>query len=312
MLSWQANDRPIAAVVGGARTGEVLYIWDVTDARDIKAASGGSSVTADELRRGRNPPKPKKLERARLVARGEAEDDDGDVKDLATRIASLETQKAGKEVTLSTGTFRILPMSVPGQREYLVMTGSSGSGKSYLAGQYCEVFAALWPEKPIYLFLGKAGPDAAYDKLLEDGLASRVALGPEFADPAAEPLEVTDFADSLVVFDDIDNLTDKKTLAAVEQLKKALAELGRSHGVSLVECNHIAANYNKTRVTLNEMTGIVLYRNGSAYHNRRLLREYCGLDPSQIARILGSPTRWVMVNKSHPRYALTETGAWIL
>ena len=93
------------------------------------------------------------------------------------------------------------------EREILYMTGASGSGKSTYTRKYLEQWKKKNKDKEIYMF--SSLPE---DESLDDVKPQRIKLDSSIYE---EPIEVEEFKDSVVIFDDKDVISDKKIRDAV-------------------------------------------------------------------------------------------------
>lgn len=82
------------------------------------------------------------------------------------------------------------------EREILYVTGCSGSGKSTYTRKFIEELRKVKKDIPIYLF--SALPD---DESLDSVKPKRVILDDSLID---DPIDIKEFADSVVIYDDID------------------------------------------------------------------------------------------------------------
>jgi hypothetical protein len=314
-------------VFGGDHHGKILFIHEDATA-DPLPMRPTTYMRADDFDDGRNSMASSDLDELYTALDRGGVDDDGDYDDddvhypprrrvdprLAPKLRrgkELARERMYREINLPVGTLRIVPQAIRDQREYVYAPAASGAGKSFLAGQFAEMYHKVYPQNRIFV-LSKKQEDSAFDR---HPFIQRIDLDEEFA--AGEPLEPKDFANSLTIFDDCQNLPDGKggkanILAAVEKLRDNLAEMGRSEGVTIFEANHLGMNYRSTRVSLNECDGIYLFKNGSSYHNRRMLKEYIGLDAKTIQKILSLPSRFFFVKKTFPRYCVSEHSAFLL
>lgn len=210
---------------------------------------------------------------------------------LSKKCKKLELQGEGE--------FLPLPLNIKDQRDYGLITGSSGAGKSVFTSKYIELYHMMHPSNGIYIF-SKKDSDPAYDKFK---YITRVRLDEKFLDLG---LDVPDFKDSLVIFDDIENIMDKSIKAEVYQLKDAIAETGRSLNINMILCNHLAMCGQKTKIDLNESNFVVVFKSSSKYHIENLLKKYVGLDKRQMEELLEINSRWLYISKTVPMYAVTE------
>jgi hypothetical protein len=192
------------------------------------------------------------------------------------------------------------------ERTILYVTGASGSGKSYYTKNFCDCYKKIFPKREIYLF-SSITDDSSIDKI--KGL-KRVKITPEFLN---EDISAKDFENSLVIFDDTDCITDKKTKAKIQAILNSVLETGRHFNTSVVYTSHTACNGNDTKKILNEAHSITIFPTGLGGRSLKyLLDQYLGLDKEQIKRIKKLDSRWVTILKSYPMVVLSEKEAYIL
>lgn len=195
--------------------------------------------------------------------------------------------------------FQLIPNPLT-ERQILYVTGSSGSGKSFFTRKYCNEFVKLFPKRAIYLFSSIADDDSI-DKI--KGL-NRIKMTPEFLD---ENWEINDFKDSLVIFDDTDCITDKKTRNKVTGILNIILETGRHTNTYCVYTSHLACAGNDTKRILNECHSITLFPSSCGGRTLKyLLESYLGLDKEQIKKVKGLKSRWVTILKTYPKCILSE------
>ena len=88
------------------------------------------------------------------------------------------------------------------ERQILYITGASGSGKSTYTANFIKKYKKLKKGSEVYCFSALAD-DVSLDIINPKRNTIDETL-------ITEPIPVSDFADSLVVFDDIDVISDKK------------------------------------------------------------------------------------------------------
>jgi nicotinamide riboside kinase len=185
------------------------------------------------------------------------------------------------------------------EREILYITGPSGSGKSTYTRNYVQQYKKKYRDNDVYVF-SALKDDEALDKLKP----KRVKIDDTLV---TDPLYAEDFADSLVIFDDIDVISDKKHREAVFKILNQILEVGRHHRVFCVVTNHLPTGGNDTRRILNEAHSITYFpHSGSARQVNYLLINYVGLDKDDIKRLKKSKSRWATIYKNYPQVAMTE------
>ena len=121
-----------------------------------------------------------------------------------------------------------------------------------------------------------------------------------------DPIQVEDLKDSMIVFDDIDVITNKKIKEAVYDILNQVLEIGRHYKVSCIVTNHVPSNGNWTRRILNEYSYFVYFPASSTGKIRYVLTEYLDIDKKHIKYFKKCNTRWVCLYKNHPMYFISE------
>jgi len=111
------------------------------------------------------------------------------------------------------------------EREILYITGASGSGKSTYTANYIKNYKKMFPKNTIYCF--SALND---DESLDVVKPKRIIIDDSLV---TDPIPISEFSNSCVVFDDIDVISDKKQRDAVYSLLNQILECGRHHKTSV-------------------------------------------------------------------------------
>lgn len=196
----------------------------------------------------------------------------------------------------------ILPPLDGAARLILHVCGQSGAGKSEVLKRFTEDYRLLYPDRPVYL-ISNLDSDKTMDSLSPP--VSRIDIQslvskPEFIN------SVTKWADSLVLFDDIEELEPSRAVV-VQRLLDQLCVKGRHTHTTVVRSSHLSTDGAKSRVLLREAHGFVIFPNHgvrAGYH--RLLRTYMGLKEREIDEVLSLPNRWVYIHVTHPKFVQTE------
>jgi len=192
------------------------------------------------------------------------------------------------------------------ERTILYITGASGSGKSYYTRNYCNNYRKLFPKNEIYLF-SSIQEDSSIDKVKD---MKRIRLDQEFLQT---DLNVNDFKDSLVVFDDTDCLTNKIMKMKVNNILNMLLETGRHTNTSVIYTSHLPTNGPDTRRILNECHSVTIFPTSLGGRALKyLLENYFGLDKDQIKKLKKLPSRWVTLVKSYPMIVMSEKDIYTL
>jgi len=211
-----------------------------------------------------------------------------------------------KEIKLKEGeTFQHVP-NVNKERDILYITGQSGSGKSYYTAQYCLQYKALYPKRHIYLFSALSEDKGSLD--LVKGL-KKVKLDDDFIND--DDITIDELKDSLVIFDDVDNL--KKGLKnKIWTLMNSILQTGRHTNTSAIITYHLPTNSHETKLILNECHSITFFpaTMGGA-KLKYLLDAYLGMDKKEIQKVKKLKSRWITVFKTYPKVILSQGDAFI-
>ena len=192
------------------------------------------------------------------------------------------------------------------ERQILYITGASGSGKSYYTRNYCNEYKKLFPKNDIYLF-SSIQEDSSIDKVKD---IMRIRLDTEFLQT---DLNVNDFKDSLVVFDDTDCITNKMMKMKVNNILNMLLETGRHTNTSVIYTSHLPTNGLDTRRILNECHSVTIFPTSLGGRALKyLLENYFGLDKDQIKKLKKLQSRWVTIIKGYPMTILSEKDVYTL
>jgi hypothetical protein len=189
--------------------------------------------------------------------------------------------------------------------EKIYISGVSGSGKSTYTGKYIKEFKKMFKNDEIFVF-SSVSSDSAFDKY--DPV--RIPIDDDLLN---EPFHITDFEDSLTIFDDTDTIREKNYRNVVNDIKAEMIEIGRHYKARCIITSHMISDYRNTRQILNECTSITFFPKSSGqYHIKNYLKTHAGLDKEQINRILKLPSRWITIYRTYPSYIVWENGLSIL
>ena len=218
-------------------------------------------------------------------------------------LSDAEESNGFKNIRLKEGKFSHIP-NTDQERDILYITGPSGSGKSWYANTYIKNYKKTYPKNNIYMF----SPVVEDESISSD--IKRVKLDDRMV---TDPLKIGELAESLVIFDDIDVIKDKKLREAIYALLNEVLEVGRHIKVSCIITNHLPTNGKETRRMLNEAHAITYFpAAGSKVQLNRLLEQYIGMDKKDIKKAKQSGSRWVTVFKNYPQFVMTENEMYLL
>ena len=194
------------------------------------------------------------------------------------------------------------------ERDVLYIFGQSGSGKSYYVYLYALNYKKCYPKNPIYVFSTLESDKEGLDKI--KGI-KRIKLNKEFTDDIMIPTD--EFKNSLIIFDDVDNISDKPLKKKVWAYLNTFLQTGRHFNISLAITFHVSAGGNETKMIINEATSITWFPATIGGRNLKyMLDSYLGLDKEQIKKIKKLESRWITIIKSYPKVILSEKTAYVL
>jgi Cdc6-like AAA superfamily ATPase len=214
------------------------------------------------------------------------------------------TKKFNTLTLTGTSKFQQIP-DIETERQIGFITGASGSGKSTYIKKYVMQYKKAFKKNPIYLFSA-----LKEDESLDEVKPSRIKIDDDLV---SNPIDIEEFKNSMVIFDDIDVIRDKKQREAVYDILNQVLEVGRHHNISCWVANHLPTAGKDTRRILNEAHFIVYFpHSGSARQLNYLLQDYIGLDKKDIKKLKNSKSRWATIFKNYPMIAMTEKDIFII
>lgn len=196
----------------------------------------------------------------------------------------------------------IVTPSVETERIYIA--GKSGCGKSTMAARYMAEYLKMFPDRRIILF-SRHTAEPAYEEIPHQA----IELNEELLE---QPIELKEIENALVVFDDTDNLQDRRIKKALQLLNDDIISNGRKYNIHCLTLAHQLLNYKESRNLLNEANRVIFFNNGTTFHIKNYLTKYAGVDAQMVRKILGLKSRWTLVSLGYPMYILHEHGAFLL
>lgn len=332
LLELENGKRKIALIKGGKYNGKILRLYDPDENKNTKRNKIYESNDDDEelgiveydypndlvpddfylreLNTAHGGEMYRKIDRVRkAVISKKKRGLPHELVDVFDKAVKMIDDAQRKEITLSGSmTFIPLPQMLESGSERGYIAGAAGSGKSTYVGKYIEQYKKMFPGRPVWVF-SRVENDYEIDR----NDVNRMILNKSILQNPISPDELTGKNGSLCIFDDIDTIPDKKINDAIHKLRDDITETGRHKKITCLSTGHQLMNYKKTRDLLNESNFVTFFpRSGSAYHIRRFLQLYCGLDKINIEKILRLPSRWVTIYKVYPIYVISERNCYLI
>jgi Cdc6-like AAA superfamily ATPase len=235
----------------------------------------------------------------------------------------------GPSVKLNEGVFKLLPKERHNKelkREVHYIAGPAGSGKTYQAIKILREYKKKFPENNI-IFVSTVNDNKELKKLkpflinitdpnmiktnfFDEETKIRFISNPEadFEDQKCE------FADSIIVFDDLEAITDKRFEKVLyEELINPALSIGRHFRTSVIMIKHQLLDYNKTRTLLLEMDFLHVFPQTQRRQIRNCLQNYIGLEKDVIDLIMNEfKTRCLIVHTKYPQALITHDSLYAL
>lgn len=217
------------------------------------------------------------------------------------------------EVDYTETTFKLLPMlqidEENQQRTICVLYGSSGSGKSYLANKIAMLYKQLYRRNKIYFI---SNNDYKNDKALTHEIYTFINLDKLMehyeSDDALEDFKNNDdYANSLIVFDDIDleeNIPRKKIFFNFLDI---ILKFKRKKMINVIYTTHAISDYKYTRTLINEQNMYVSFNTDLRNRSNNIYTTYLKLTGDEISRITNNEkSRWTAIN-TRMKLVITES-----
>ena len=156
------------------------------------------------------------------------------------------------------------------ERTTLFIAGESGAGRSHFIRDYAKRYKAMFPKNQIYLisYLDEDETLDAYKEIIRIN-----AFQTEFLDECLDLDIKVEFGNSLVIFDDIDSIVNKKTKEKIYGLLNKMLRTGRHFGTSVAYVGHELHASPELKSILNESMTITFFPRFLSYKKLKYLLE---------------------------------------
>ena len=190
------------------------------------------------------------------------------------------------------------------ERSILYVAGQSGSGKTWFCKEYLLEYQKIFPKNEIYMF-----STVSDDPSLKEVKISYI----DVSSIVDDDLDSSDFKDSMVLFDDIENISEKKVKNAVTKVLNHILVTGRHFNTSCIITNHNLYNGIHTKLQLNESSSITYFPvTAGSKQIKYLLDNYLGLSKEEIQKISKIKSRSITILKSYPKIVLANKETFVL
>jgi hypothetical protein len=165
-------------------------------------------------------------------------------------------------------------------------------------------YLRAFPKNPIFIFSQLVEDDSLADlgKHLK-----RIVIDERIV---TEPFSYKDFANSLIIFDDVDALKNKIIKKAIDQLKNEALSLGRHEAITVIVTSHQSCKGFETKDILLESTSCTFFLHGGNNYTT-ILKSYLGFNDKDIKRLKKIKSRWITLHKQAPQIIMTENDIFL-
>ena len=188
------------------------------------------------------------------------------------------------------------------QRASIFIAAPSGSGKSTKAKELISDLREKRKDKkrPVIVFTSNEIPDPAFESI------ENLVVFP-FSDPEFLQVTFDILKDKIVLFDDWENISDKKFEKYVLYFIKGLLEQTRKIGVDVIVISHMIQQGLKTKPIIYECSDYYLSFASNKNACIKFLENYMNLDKNELkelARYRSVPFRFELFRKSIPLHSI--------
>ena len=201
----------------------------------------------------------------------------------------------------------------------MFIAGCQNCGKSYYISQFLKTYRKLHPERPVFLVTGLSEKDKHFEgqEMWKINLSHVPTLTLEDLRRRGPGAPRTG---SLVIFDDVDRITDDKVNKAVQKLISDILSNGRDHAtqagiadIDIIITNHEVNDYKRTKPMLTECNYVVLFPSATVGRQMKLIIDKIGVSKGIERQITNYKTsRSLLIHKTYPMYCVMEDKVMLL
>ena len=127
-----------------------------------------------------------------------------------------------------------------------------------------------------------------------------------------DPIKVEELANSCVIFDDTDCISDRKIRNAVCSILEQCLEVGRHYKITVLITFHLPSDRQATRKMLNECAYFVYFPQSSSSKIKYVLTNYLDISEKMIKYSKRPNSRWICIKKNFPMCWVSEHACGLL
>lgn len=202
-------------------------------------------------------------------------------------------------------------IDVPGsKRASFYIPARSNSGKTTWIADYLDDYLDQFPDNEIYLFSGVPKEEPAFERFGKKVTVMDLEYFKE--NPVTKIDELSDFKDSMCIFDDINSVPDLRTKKAIISLRDMILQCGRHENVSCMCTSHQALDRALTSYPIKESDYFVVFPQANKQQTRSLLTKYGDFSKQELDKIFRINSRWVQVSRNNPSFVLASNNCYLI
>lgn len=223
-------------------------------------------------------------------------------------LSTNKSYKGSKKTYIKNKKIYFIP-NILKERITMYVCGPSGVGKTTFIKNVCkkldEINKKRFKKGFSKYLLSKKNKDVSID-----GLKNLVRFDIDVKNPIKD---LSNYKNSIFIFDDYENILDKKEKRATHNLLNTILNVGRDQNLNCIISSHLINKNYDSRNILNEVMYVVIYpKSGCDRAIKYYLDNYLMMKKDMIQKILDCDSRYVILHKSYPMCAITENEAFII
>lgn len=184
------------------------------------------------------------------------------------------------------------------------ISGNSGCGKSTLCSKIIKQILRNKPKQRVFLFSLKH-EDPVLDSIKK---LQRIEIGQDLID---EPIEINEMKNSICIFDDCDDIGNKKLKDAVINLRNLLCNIGRSYDIDVLITTHECCANKATKIPISESHLLIIFPyDMNNYDLEYFLKKKIGVSNELISKIKTLPTTYITIAQKK-KVIIYKNGAFV-